>query len=75
MYSELEMCQVLPGKLSLPVVTCKEVLSRYNNKKKKSTSGTNIAPLVEIKGYYYIDACEVKMITSLRDIRVTTLSQ
>jgi hypothetical protein len=35
MYSELEMCQVLPGKLSLPVVTCKEVLSRYNNKKKK----------------------------------------
>jgi len=28
MYSELEMCQVLSGKLSLPVVTCKEVLSR-----------------------------------------------
>jgi hypothetical protein len=40
-------------------------------KEKESTSGTNITPLDEIKAYYYIDACEVKM----SDISVTTLSQ
>ena len=45
MYSELEMCQVLPGKLSLPVVTCKEVLSRYNNKKKKINIGHQHSPI------------------------------
>ena len=31
--------------------------------------------MVGLKGHYYIDACEIKMIISLRDIRVTTSSQ